>query len=411
MAANLFEQVKALASSEVVNRMAGGIGETPQATERALTGAAIPAILGGLVQRFGSGAGPANLMGVIKQHDPDGKLLDNLGASSGQDIGAIQSTGQGLVSSLFGPRSDSVADVVAGHAGIRKSSAVSILSIAGTMILGFLGQKVVRGGLDAAGLGTMLNGMRGELGRIAPPGLASAMGVPSFAEPAGTYAAGAATATRDTAYREPPTTTEGAGVRRWLPWVVAALVLLGALALFRTCRMAQPPAAPTVTAPRVTTPVVPHPTAPVAPQAPAAPTINAPTAPSAPVQLPSGVQLNLPTNSLAFGLANYLGDSTAPAPPRRFTFEKMRFPTAGATLSSQAETTLNEVADILKAYPNVNVRVEGFTDNSGSPQANMTLSQRRADSVRDGLASRGIDQNRIQTQGFGQASPIASNDT
>ena len=397
MPANFFEQVKSLATSETVNRVAGGIGETPQATEKALTGAAMPAVLGGLVQRFSSGAGPANLIGLIKQHDPDGRMLDNLNQAT--DVGSVQTQGQGLVSSLFGPRADSVADVVAGHSGIRKSSAMSLLSIAGAMVMGFLGQKVIRGGLDAGGLGSMLTGLRGELGRIAPPGLAQAMGVPSFAEPAGTYAAGAATSARDTAYREAPApgAAPGRGMRGWIPWAIAALVILGALALFRSWRAGHPtaPAAPTVTAPTITPPAVPHPTVPALPNA-AAPV------PSAPLQLPGGAQLNVPSNSLAHGLGAYLGDNTSPAPPRRFTFENLTFPTAGATLSPAAERTMGDVAQILQAYPNAHVRIEGFTDNTGSPEVNMTLSQRRAELVRDALVSRGVPADRVQAQGFGQ---------
>jgi outer membrane protein OmpA-like peptidoglycan-associated protein len=129
------------------------------------------------------------------------------------------------------------------------------------------------------------------------------------------------------------------------------------------------------------------------------------------VQLPGGAQLNLPTTSLAYGLATYLGDGTAPAPPRRFTFDNMTFPTAGATLSPAAQGTLADVSQILQAYPNTRVRIEGYTDNTGSSQINMTLSQRRAESVRDALVSRGVPTDRIQAQGFGENNPVASNDT
>jgi hypothetical protein len=173
MAASLFEQIKSLAPPEVIERIAGGLGETPQATGRALTGGAMPAVLGGLEQQFSSGAGPARLLGLIKQQDPGGKMLDNMsaglsGAAPAQGVGEVERAGQGLVGTLFGQRGGQVADVVATHGGIKKASATSLLSIAGAMILGWLGQRVARGGLDAAGLGSMLSNARGELGRIAP---------------------------------------------------------------------------------------------------------------------------------------------------------------------------------------------------------------------------------------------------
>jgi outer membrane protein OmpA-like peptidoglycan-associated protein len=409
MAASFFEQVKALVTPEAVDRISSNLGETPQGTERALTGGAIPAVLGGFVQQFGSGAGPARLMGLIKQHDPDGRLLDTVSSASPAQAGAVvQNTGQNVVGALFGQRGDNVAGVVAEHAGIKKTSAMSLLPIAATMIMGFLGQKVLRGGLDAAGLGTLLNGARGELGRIAPPGLTKAMGVSSFAEPSGTYAASAAAPTHDTIYHDTVRReAEVGGIRRWLPWLIGALVVLGVLSWLLSLRRPHPIQVTTVH-PTVQVPTLPRVTPPTVPRV-AVPTPNIP-APSAPVQLPNGAQLNLAPNSLAYGLANYLGDNNAPA-PRRFTFENLRFPTAEAGLAPTSQAMLNDVAAILRAYPNVNIRVEGFTDNTGSPGINTRLSQQRAESVKSALVSRGIDQNRVQAQGFGPTHPVASNAT
>jgi outer membrane protein OmpA-like peptidoglycan-associated protein len=69
------------------------------------------------------------------------------------------------------------------------------------------------------------------------------------------------------------------------------------------------------------------------------------------------------------------------------------------------------VAAILHAYPNATVRVEGYTDNVGTPAANLLLSQRRAVSVGQALISRGVQANRISTQGFGETNAVASNST
>jgi K(+)-stimulated pyrophosphate-energized sodium pump len=65
----------------------------------------------------------------------------------------------------------------------------------------------------------------------------------------------------------------------------------------------------------------------------------------------------------------------------------------------------------LKAYPNAQVQLSGYTDNTGDATANQTLSQQRADAVKASLVNSGVGGDRITTAGYGQDKPIASNDT
>ncbi|CAM3412175.1 OmpA family protein [Halomonas lysinitropha] len=82
-----------------------------------------------------------------------------------------------------------------------------------------------------------------------------------------------------------------------------------------------------------------------------------------------------------------------------------------ATLTMGAEQILTGVAQKLRANENVRVRIEGHTDSRGSESYNQDLSQRRADSVADFLASQGVDHERMRTVGYGESQPVASNDT
>jgi len=82
-----------------------------------------------------------------------------------------------------------------------------------------------------------------------------------------------------------------------------------------------------------------------------------------------------------------------------------------ATLRPEAREKLAKVSGILLAYPTLKVRVEGNTDNVGSDEFNQTLSEKRADAVRDYLVAQNVNPDSLTAVGFGKTRPIASNDT
>ena len=65
----------------------------------------------------------------------------------------------------------------------------------------------------------------------------------------------------------------------------------------------------------------------------------------------------------------------------------------------------------MNCYPNVNVKVGGYTDNVGDPAANLKLSQTRADNTVAAIASNGIPRTRLESEGYGEQHPVAGNDT
>jgi outer membrane protein OmpA-like peptidoglycan-associated protein len=87
------------------------------------------------------------------------------------------------------------------------------------------------------------------------------------------------------------------------------------------------------------------------------------------------------------------------------------FSTASADLKAAARERLAKVAGILIAYPDIHVEVDGYTDSTGSVTFNEQLSQQRAASVQSYLVQQGVPSSSIDTHGFGQANPVASNDT
>ena len=82
-----------------------------------------------------------------------------------------------------------------------------------------------------------------------------------------------------------------------------------------------------------------------------------------------------------------------------------------ATLKADLKTSLAKVAGILSVYQQFNVSIEGNTDNAGSEDHNMKLSQQRADNVKNFLVEQGIDAGRLTAKGLGMSMPIADNKT
>ena len=87
------------------------------------------------------------------------------------------------------------------------------------------------------------------------------------------------------------------------------------------------------------------------------------------------------------------------------------FDVASYTLKPEFRTTLDQIAASMNQYPNSLIDVYGHTDSTGSDAYNQTLSENRAATVGNYLASRGVSPARIRTQGFGETMPVASNDT
>lgn len=82
-----------------------------------------------------------------------------------------------------------------------------------------------------------------------------------------------------------------------------------------------------------------------------------------------------------------------------------------ATIRKNSEAILDEAVKVLQAHPSIRVMISGHTDNVGSAERNLELSQQRADSVRTYLVSHGIEGSRVQAEGMGFNQPIATNDT
>lgn len=97
--------------------------------------------------------------------------------------------------------------------------------------------------------------------------------------------------------------------------------------------------------------------------------------------------------------------------PKLFTLDNVYFDTGKATLKQASYKELNELFEYLTLKKTTIVEIAGHTDDVGSDESNLKLSQERAESVRNYLIGKGISANRIQAKGYGESSPIAPNDS
>jgi len=91
---------------------------------------------------------------------------------------------------------------------------------------------------------------------------------------------------------------------------------------------------------------------------------------------------------------------------------RVQFPTNSSVIDSAFDLEIRKVADFMAEYPETSVEIAGHSDSIGEAEYNRFLSQRRAESVADRLTGAlGVDEDRVRARGYGEAEPIATNDT
>lgn len=105
----------------------------------------------------------------------------------------------------------------------------------------------------------------------------------------------------------------------------------------------------------------------------------------------------LPTTDTPKGLVVNMGD--------------VLFDTGKADLRAPAQLALAKLTGIVLNYPSLHLAINGYTDSTGTPEFNQSLSQKRADNVLAFLTSQGLDPASLISQGYGETDPVASNDT
>jgi outer membrane protein OmpA-like peptidoglycan-associated protein len=414
MAQNILGLLQNQLNDNLLTKISGLLGENKSGVTSAV-GSALPSILLGLMQKGSEPNGAASLIKMIQEGKHDGGILDNLGSvlGGGSATTDFVSSGKNLFGSLFGGKAGGITDIIASVSGISKNAVASLLGILAPIVMGFLGKTLkAQGSLNPAGLTSLLLGQKDYIKSALPSGLTQLMGVTNL-DSLGRQTVQAAQAAAAPAKKIWP----------WIALIIAAVVVFFS---WRSCSTQEVAQKATETAKQAAT-VAQGAADKAAETAKQAATAVQDTAAKVADQtrdawaalgkffskkLPSGVELNIPELGVENKLIAFIDDAQRPVDEKLwFSFDRLTFETGQATLKPESQEQLKNIAEILKAYPKVTIKLGGYTDSTGDPQANLKLSQQRADAVMADLVKLGVDAGRIKAEGYGQEHPVADNST
>jgi outer membrane protein OmpA-like peptidoglycan-associated protein len=360
----LLEALDGLATPQLLSKLSGQLGE-PESTVRSSLRMAFPTLLAGLLAKASDPGFLRQLTDLLGDAAVDPRIADDPGAvvTAAQPSSSLGNLATRFLSSSFGGRLDTVTSQFGAAAGLRTGTAGSLLRLATPLVMSALASRVRGGGLSA--LTSLLTAERSSITAALPAGIGQAIGI-----------------ARGPASAATPEYERARGLR-WLWPIAAALAVFAAWSLLQR---SSTPQVESVMMVREETGTVDR-------------------------TLPGNVRLSVPKTGLENELIVFLEQNRPIEPATWFNFDRLLFDTGKATLRPESRAQLANVAEILKAYPAVTVKIGGYTDNVGEPSANLALSQARATNVANELATLGVGAERLSAEGYGEQHPVADNTT
>lgn len=441
MALNLLTYVKSQFTASVIDQLGERLAETPAHTSAAVA-AIIPIVLGTLAKRTQSVSDAESLVEVLRSgtYSKEATPFDiSQVTDTAAETQTAVSSGDTFIKQLFPNQLDQVAEHIARFSGVNRMSAITLVDLVGSIVKGLLGRQTLENGLTGLNLSTLVAGQVDEIRAGMPAGLAALGTLLGFdklpASSADNDAQGVttfmSTPTNPDLPKSPLVERERENVN-WLRW---ALYAVGALILFLIVQKCREPESSTEGVFTDTTaraePRSQEDTATTraniersngstqdTARGPFKTTVGtgsgmvgdttAGTTKS--VELPGGRRLTVLDNSFNANLASFMAGKARPI-PRTFTFENLTFDTNSARITKASQAHVNDLIEILKAYPTLQINIQGHTDNTGDMTANKKLSLQRANAVKDALTAAGVSASRVTAQGYGAEKSVATNDS
>lgn len=399
MALNIIDLIKGQLGPALVSQAASQLGESESGISKAISGL-LPAVVGGMANN----ADKPEVLDAITGAASSGMLGNLLGGATGNSL--ISS----VLSSIFGDKIGALVNSISTFSGVSNSSSSSLLSMVTGAALGSIGKYAADNNIGASGITSLLHDQKGVVSSLLPAGLSLAslglgnafgdhdphkVKVTSYDEPKVEVNRGGETHVTST----PNNNNEGGSILKWL--LPLLLLALAAWFLWKQCNK---PADQTV--------VTSDSTAVVSDTANTM--MNNDSAMVTGSKEMTDIDLNGKplkgyANGLEASMINFLKSDgyknaadDAALRDTWYNFDNVNFKMGSSSeLEAGSEGQVQNLAEILKAYPEAKINIGGYTDNTGDAAVNKALSQKRADYIKAELGKMGVGAQVVDAKGYG----------
>ncbi len=373
---DLIQLAQAHLNPSTVDKISDYLNESTPHTAVGLN-AALPVVLGAFLEKLNTSEGLNSLAALLKKDNSESATPQPAASiSTVLDIQKLISRGSSLVETLFNGQTGSVINRLASIADISHTSSSSLLSIAASVLTHLIGKE----DSTSSGLFRLLTSQKESIVTALPAGFVHFF---SFSQPTDFVA--------EKNYKPVPETTDKGG-NSWLLWLLVLAAIIAGVYFFKSCSTEKKPNALTETSPEnvttLDTMVLVH------------------------KKLSTGVDLTFGESSIENQLIQFIEDEAVKVDKTTwFNFRKLTFKSGSNEIDSTSMQEVRNIYEIMQAYPEVHLKIGGYTDNTGSAETNLKLSQERARNVQTALEKMGVSSSRLDAEGYGQEHPIASNET
>jgi len=422
---NLIETLKNEVSDNVISSLShkAGVSENQARTGFSV---GIPAVLAGILKN-GSEASPGFLGNLLSKSDNFGidngpeELLNNNNES-------LLDKGKGMLNDLFGIDATALTNTVASSTGLSADKSTGLIAMIIPLVTGYISKTMTNNGWNVSDLLGKIFENKSDIMAALPQGLTSSLGlvgtlppevnIPKVETPRVELPQVEHPTVDPVTYDPVPPSRSGGSFLRWF----IPLLIVGALIWWLMGRSGCNESAINNMSDSLSLNIDSASNSIERGAATAATAVTGKLNEAGDFvrdlgdrmskNLPNGNEINIADNSVENQLILFIEDENRTVDKTTwFTFDRLYFETGKSTLKTESQEQLNNIAEILKAYPNVNLKIGGYTDNTGDAAVNTKISTDRANAAMQELIKLGIDANRLEAEGYGSEHPVASNET
>ena len=401
MALNIIDLIKGQLGPALISQAASQLGESESGVSKAISGL-LPAVVGGLANH----ASNPNVLDAITGAAPSGMLGNLIGGSSDNSLITT------MLTAVFGDKIGGIVNAISTYAGVSNSSSTSLLNMVTGATVGSVGKYAAENNLGASGISNLLADQKDVVSTLLPAGLSLAsLGVGNL------FGGAEAEKIKVTSFDEPRVekvevnrggnthmnpnennNNEGGSIWKWL----LPILLLGLAGWFLWNNYNKDSKQEVVTT--ETSDMVVDSADMMVNDSAAVMTNNQVTDIDLNGKMIKGYANGMEASMINFlksdGYKNAADDATLK--DTWYNFDNVNFKIGSATeLETGSEGQIQNLGEILKAYPDAKIKVGGYTDITGDANKNKELSQKRADIIKAELGKLGVAAQVVEAKGYG----------